>query len=67
MDHVIERVCTTAEREILAPHAERLREAVRVLDMAASALEPRMRSEGLRFDPDRYAWVRLAEPEPEEE
>ena len=66
MDHIIERVCTTAEREILAPHAERLREAVRVLDMAASALEPRMRSEGLQFDPDRYAWVRLVRPEPEE-
>jgi hypothetical protein len=67
MHEAIERVCTTPERDLLAPHVERLMEAMRMVDQAAMMLEPRMISEGWKFDPDRFAWIREASitPEPE--
>jgi len=65
MDPVIERVCNTTEREILAPHVERLLDTIRILDNAAGALEPRMATEDLVFDPQRYAWIRFPKPEQE--
>lgn len=66
MEHTIERVCNTVEREILAPHVERLMEAARVLNTAAGLFEKRMASEGLTFDPDRFAWIRTrTDPKPD--
>jgi hypothetical protein len=58
MAREIIRVCNGAEREILAPHVEKLHEAKRVLQNAALAFEQRMATEGLIFDSDTYTWAR---------
>jgi hypothetical protein len=59
------RVCNGSEREILAPHVEKLHEARRVLTNAATAFEQRMATEGLGFDSDTYTWYRdVPDPEP---
>lgn len=62
MEPTIVRVCNEAEREILAPHVERWMNAARILNNAAKAFEGRMDSEGLVFDPDRYAWLKVTVP-----